>query len=49
MSKIANDALTRLAQDALQLYPYGYGGCQRVKVLSFSTDSNSSRFYTDLE
>jgi len=30
MSKNKNDGLTRLAHDALQLYPYGNRGRQRV-------------------
>jgi len=31
MSKITNDGLPGLAQDALQLYPYDNSGRQRVK------------------
>jgi len=31
MLKITNDGLSRSAQDALQLYPYGNSGRQRVK------------------
>jgi len=30
MSKITNDGLTRLAQDANWLYPYGNSGRQRI-------------------
>jgi len=33
MSKITNDGKPGLAQDALQLYPYGNSGRQRVKIL----------------
>jgi len=37
MSKVTNDGLTRLAQDALQLYPYGNSGRQRVTKTTILT------------
>jgi len=41
MSKITNDGLTRLAQDALYLYPYGNSGHRKVFTLLSSPTKQS--------